>query len=432
MAAGLVVTRSAGDEADGHLGESIGRQIAAQPRALLMTGCVSLLLALVPGFPAVVFIGIAVVAFLLARHAVSRERGAGRSPAFSDDVEVSERVTLAQPLAVEIRVPGANRAVDIAAIRGVLSQTVSDSSAALGIQLPNPGIVVVTQSDAPIWRISIFDAPVATSASGAGFELESLQRELAAVLTQHAERFVGVQEVSNLLEAAGEEYPALVREVTRQLPAQKIAEVLRLLLREHVPVRNLRDVLEALAEWSDREKDPASLAEFVRVGLKTHMTSRFADAERRLRALVLDGSAEELIRRALKDTPAGVMLVLAPEKIRELRASLRSEVERLASATSVERAASAEGAAGAECAASVERAPSARGGASPGRLASGDGCERSSAPGLVLVTSIDVRRHVRTILEAARPSLPVISYQELLPDVELQPIGVVRFQTETA
>jgi type III secretion protein V len=389
MAAGLVVTRSTGDDSDGHLGESIGRQITAQPRALLMTGCVALLLALVPGFPAMVFIGIAVVAFLLARRAVSRAPNGRveRASDFPEPAETPERVALVQPLALEIGVAESGKKVDVAAVRGAISQVVSESAAALGIHLPEPGIVLVTQADAPAWRISIFDVPVAVSAPRAAFELEPMQRELAAVLTRHAERFVGVQEVSNLLDAAGEQYPALVREVTRQLPTQKIAEVLRQLLREHVPVRNLRDVLEALAEWGDREKDPASLAEFVRVGLKAHMTSRFADAERHLRALVLDGGTEELIRRGLKDTPAGVMLVLAPEKIQELRTSLRAELERL---------------------------------------------ERNSIAAPVLVTSIDVRRHARTVLEAVRPGLPVLSYQELLSDVELLPIGVVRFQTETS
>src|SRR5581483_9723191 len=71
MAAGLVVTRSAGEGRDGHLGESIGRQITAQPRALLATGVVALLLALVPGFPMAVFIAVAVVAFLLARYSAA-------------------------------------------------------------------------------------------------------------------------------------------------------------------------------------------------------------------------------------------------------------------------------------------------------------------------------------------------------------------------
>src|SRR5688500_1656876 len=72
MAAGLVVTRSASDGNDSHLGDTIGRQISAHPRALMMTSVISALLALVPGFPTLVFLGLAVVAFVLARRAMAK------------------------------------------------------------------------------------------------------------------------------------------------------------------------------------------------------------------------------------------------------------------------------------------------------------------------------------------------------------------------
>ncbi len=393
MAAGLVVTRSAGDD-DGHLGESIGRQITAHPRALLMTGVVALLLAFVPGFPMAVFIGIAVVAFLLARYATSvkgesRDAAPGTLDSLSNTArsDKDKNASLAQPLAIELRAP-ASKEIDLAAIRTGIAEALAASSTELGIRLPEP-VVLVTHANAQAWRILIFDVPVATAKAGAALDVESVQTELAAVLKRHAERFVGVQEASNLLDAAAEQYPALVKEVMRQVPTQKVAEVLRHLLRENVPVRNLRDVLEALAEWGGREKDAGSLAEFVRVQLKSYMTDRFADADRRIKALMLDGVAEGVIRRALKDTPAGLMLILPPEKVGELRESLRAELARL------------------------QKAP-------------GD----ASAP--VLITSIDVRRHVRPIVEAVRPGLPVISYQELLPDVELQALGAVRFQAEAS
>jgi type III secretion protein V len=409
MAAGLVVTRSAGDDRDGHLGESIGRQVTAQPRALMMTGFIALLLAMVPGFPAAVFVGIAAVAFLLARYSFSNARkasadtsgapiGSHTSLDGAADEMRAESSSLAQPLAVEVCAPESKQ-IDIAAVRAAIAATVSASAAAFGIRLPDPGLVLVTHANSPAWRVLIFDVPIAVASPGAGFDVDLLQRELAAVLARNAERFVGVQEVTNLLEAAAAQYPALVKEVTRQLPTQKIAEVLRHLLREDVPVRNLRDVLEALAEWSGREKEAAGLAEFVRVHLKSYMTNRFADAELRLRALVLDGAAEDLIRRALKETPAGVMLMLPPEKIAELRGSLRAELDRLQKAVPASASREQEVAA--------ERAPT-------------------------LITSIDVRRHVRSMLAAVCPTLAVISYQELLPDVQLQPLGAVRFQTETS
>jgi type III secretion protein V len=395
MAAGLIVTRSAGEGPDGHLGETIGRQVIAHPRALYMTGFIALLLAFVPGFPTLVFIGLAAVAFVLAQYASSAASKAGAESApvsprsggahGAGSPTSSKDSCLTQPLVVEVRAP---ESLDLAALRGTLLETAAARGAALGLRFPEPLCVRASTPDAPAWRIMVFDVPVAAAAPGSAFEPSGLRQAFDETLGRCAERFVGVQEASNLLDTAAEHYPALVKEVLRQVPAQKIAEVLRNLLRENIPVRNLRDVLEALAEWGGREKDAGGLTEFVRIHLKRYMTSRFADAERRIDALVVDGSAEVLIRRSLKETPAGVMLILPPQRIAELRDSLRAELHKL------------------------------------------DGTPaRKVSP--VLVTAADVRRHIRQVLEAIRPGLPVISYQELLPEVEIRPLGVLRFSPET-
>jgi type III secretion protein V len=393
MAAGLIVTRSAGEGPDGHLGETIGRQIIAHPRALYMTGFIALLLAFVPGFPTLVFIGLAAVAFALAQYASSAARNkegesasASRSGAAQGESSPAVHSSyLSQPLVVEVRAP---ESFDLCDLRRTLIEAAAARGAALGLRFPEPACVRVSAPDAPAWRIVVFDVPVAAASPGAAFEPSGLTQVLDDVLARCAERFVGVQEASNLLDTAAEHYPALVKEVLRQVPAQRVAEVLRNLLREHIPVRNLRDVLEALAEWGGREKDTGALTEFVRIHLKRYMTSRFADAERRIDALVVDGSAEVLIRRSVKDTPAGAMLILPPQRIAELRDSLRAELSRL------------------------DETPA-----------------RKVNP--VLVTAADVRRHIRQIIEAIRPGLPVISYQELLPEVEIRPLGVLRFGAES-
>jgi type III secretion protein V len=253
------------------------------------------------------------------------------------------------------------------------------------VRIPTPTLRRVKAPGCP-WRISIFDVPVASSSADATASPDALIEALDAVLDRQAERFVGVQEVSDLLDAAAEQYPALVKEVLRQLSAQKVAEVLRLLLRESIPVRNLRDVLEALAEWGSREREAAGLAEFVRIGLKRYMTSRYADPQHCVAALVVEGATEDAIRRGLKETPAGTLLMLAPQRVAELRESLASELTRL-----------------------------------------GESIDTANP---VLVTNVDVRRHIRQALEAACPRLAVISYQELSPDVEIRPLGTLQFNPE--
>jgi type III secretion protein V len=399
MAAGLIVTRSAGERGDSNLGETIGGQIMAHPRALLLTGVISLILAFVPGFPTLVFVTLAAGALVLAKFAAARGRAVEPEPAYpplpggagahmpvleGPGRALAAPGALAQPLALEISAQ-ASESVDGMALRRALAETVLACSARLGIRLPEPGLVLALHTQGPAWRILIFDVPAASGGGGA-LDIAQLQRELDAVLARHAERFVGVQEVSNLLDAAAEQYPALVKEVLRQIPPQKVAEVIRNLLRERIPVRALRDVLEALAEWSSREKDPGNLTELVRVHLKRYLTNRFAKDGRRVRALVVDGAAEEALRRSVTETPAGTIAMLAPEQVAELRAGLRHELARL-------------------------------------------GATDAAEP--LLITSIDVRRHLRNALEPVMATLAVISYQELLPDVEIQPLGTVRFHAET-
>jgi type III secretion protein V len=445
MAAGLIVTRSAGHGSNGHLGEAIGGQIMAHPRALLMTALISLLLAFVPGFPTLVFLGLAAGAFLLARHAASNVRdevasgagfggdvarlagGGGDKPALLEgagNAALVDQSARTLPLSIEVSAE-ASELVDGPTLRRALSETVAAVSSRLGVRFPDPGLTLAVQPGAPAWRILVFDVPAtnadATIADASGtavgaraapvsarrpdvavsgtLDLAGLQQELEAVLSRHAERFVGVQEVSNLLDAAAEQYPALVKEVLRQIPAQKVAEVIRNLLREGIPVRNLRDVLESLAEWGSREKDAGGLTEFVRMHLKRYLTSRFA-ADNRITALVVDGSVEQMIRSSLTDTPAGVLSMLPPQRIAELRASLRAELERLSVAAAAQREPEIS-------------AASAAAGAAP-----------------LLITTVDVRRHVRHMLEPTAPGLTVISYQEFLPNVEIQPLGTLRFQTE--
>src|SRR5207248_10802649 len=95
-------------------------------------------------------------------------------------------------------------------------------------------------------------------------------------------------------------HPALVREVVpRRIDVAGLAEVLRRLVSEALPVGDLRDVLETIARQRDPERDPALLTERVRAAMKRQITHRHA-RDHRLEALVLDAEAEEAVRGALR------------------------------------------------------------------------------------------------------------------------------------
>ena len=44
----------------------------------------------------------------------------------------------------------------------------------------------------------------------------------------------------------------------------------------------------------------------------------------------------------------------------------------------------------------------------------------------VLLTAIDVRRFARKLIEGDFPELPVVSYQEIVPEVRIQPLGRIQ------
>jgi type III secretion protein V len=162
--------------------------------------------------------------------------------------------------------------------------------------------------------------------------------------------------------------PDIVKEVLRALPLQRVAEVLRRLVAESVSIRNLRDILEALAEISQREKDLQTVAEFTRVALRRQISHQVAP-DGRLQAVMLQPQLEELLRQSVRTAGGASQLALEPEAARTICDAIVRSV-------------------------------------------------RDHRP-IALLTSIDVRYHVRKLIEADCFDLPVLSYHELMPTLQL-------------
>ena len=197
------------------------------------------------------------------------------------------------------------------------------------------------------------------------------------LLRRHAALFLGVQEVQWILEQVSFEYPGLVAEVQKVLPPQRIADVLRRLLEENVSIRNTRNILESLISWGPKEKDMLMLTEYVRGDLARFLAYRAAKGQKQLSAVLFDMPVEQNVRQAIKQTPTGNFLALPPDEARFLVDSIESFV-----------------------------------GTTP-------------RDDVALVTSMDIRRYVRRLVEARMEWLAVYSYQELSGHVDLQPLGRV-------
>jgi type III secretion protein V len=204
-----------------------------------------------------------------------------------------------------------------------------------------------------------------------------LTYHLALVLKKYASDFLGIQETRFLLSAMEDRFPDLVKEVQRVMAIQKIAEILQRLVSEEVSIRNLRTVLEALIDWGQKEKDSVLLTEYVRAALKRHLSHKYSSGQNMLPAYLFAPKVEETIRAAIRQTSAGSYLALDPGISRRLLENIGKAV----------------------------------------------GDIGASAQRPVLLTSMDIRRYVRKMIEQDLYDLPVISYQELTPDINIQPLA---------
>ena len=388
MAAGLIVTRSNDNDSGEHLAASIQRQIAAIPRVIMVAGGACLLFAAVPGFPTGVFIVLALAFGLggamlepafrlrLARMAPPSfdavlERTASRHrpvrPTLSATVRTSEPLLFWLPRSLA----GSGRDETL---RDAVGDRVDEFQRRTGVPLP----VVEFRwrgDDADRWQLDAFDVPIARGDWSREAGVEPIATRVDMALRRQVSLFLGLQETAQLLAVARESYPDVVKEVERLVPAQSIATVLRLLAEEEMPVRNLRSILEALIQFGGQEKDPANLAEFARMALARNTCHRLAPGSE-LRVIALGGALEEKLSAALRASGTSRQIVLEPAQLERIRGSLVQ--------------------------AAREQEPHA------------------------MVTSAPLRRHVRAMLARDCFELPVLSYNELVPELKLDVLEQVR------
>jgi type III secretion protein V len=391
--AGIIVTRVASEEEGGHLGRDIGLQIMAQPKALAIAAGLLALLAAVPGLPTAPFLTLAAilgaVAWKLLRAPAPSAEVFGAGPgaavvragaprgAPADEAPLSPLLT---PIAVEV-------SAELGAyLDGFLTEVVPRLRerlfAELGLPLPAvrlrvgaggvalaEGRFVIRLNEVPLARGEI--ARDEWGVAGA-----RLGDAVLALLRRYGHELFGLEEAQALLDALERTHPALVREVVPKLVSLVLfTDIARRLVEEGISLRNLRDILGALAEWAPHERDPVALTEHVRGALRRAITHRYAGDGGALAAYLLDPMIEDAIRDSVQKTATGSYLALEPQLSQEIVAAVGRAV-----------------------------GPGAAGGA-------------------VLLTGAEIRRYVRRLIETDHPNLPVLSFQELAPEAQIRPIA---------
>jgi type III secretion protein V len=436
VSAGLMITRVADEDSPQRsLGDEISTQLTRNPRALFLAAAFLCGFALVPGFPWYVFLVLsgALVALGLRLsklrpgaqghgESVDPLKGLQREGAKSrkgDHAAIQEKPgAFAAPLAVTVSASLGKR------LRAETLNAAFEAERLLlqeQLGLPFPGIRLWTRAAHADddYEVLLHDVPYGkgtlvpgrkmadgvppealaglTEAGPAGGEAATwwgepgadvsegrlldheqvIARHAVRALLEQAHQFLGIQEVQWVLERVSAEYPGLVSEMQKVVTLQRIAEVLRRLLEEQVPIRNMRAICESLVSWGPKEKDGLMLTEYVRADLGRFLSHRATSGTGVLSAVLLEPAVEKLVRESVKPTPSGNYLAMAPEHV----AAIARQVQELAG-------------------------PRPR-------------------AAVAVVTPMDIRRYVRRIVEADSRWLCVYSFQELGAQVRVEPLGRV-------
>jgi flagellar biosynthesis protein FlhA len=203
---------------------------------------------------------------------------------------------------------------------------------------------------------------------------------LTETIRAHAAELLTRQDVRALLDKLKETNAAVVEEVVPEaLSLGEIQRVLQLLLSEGVPIRDLGTIVEAIGDKARITRDTNLLSEYARQALGRAITAPHLDEELRLRAITLDPAIEQEVATSITQTADGEYLAMDPPRAQAIVGALRSQVEH----------------------------------------ATG----RGARP--VLLCSARIRRHLRRLIAQAQPHLPVCSYNEIAPGINVETIGII-------
>jgi flagellar biosynthesis protein FlhA len=429
-ASGILVTRAAGDS---NLGGEIAKQVTLQPKALAIASGLVFALGIVPGMPFVPFTVFSVAVGLAAYLTIQADKRREAEKATKEihivpqetktPTEQAEESLHLDTLEVEIGyglIPlvdaqqGGDLLDRIATIRRQLATE-------MGVILPPIRIRDNVQLKPNLYEVKLKGSTVAhyelmvehylainpghleddldgfptcepafgmsakwivqnyrELAEMKGFTVVEPAAVMATHLTEiiktHAAEIFTRQDVKNLVERVKRETPAAVEDVVGELvPLATLQRVLQNLLTERISIRDMVTILETLADYSQQTKDSDVLTEYVRMALRRMITNSYRSSDNHMNVFTLDPQTEKFLSDNVQATKQGLMLVLPPAKGEVLISKIKTT------------------------------------------------CEMMGREGLtpVLLVSPNIRLALRRYVQGTIPNIVVISYSEVLPDVEV-------------
>lgn len=203
---------------------------------------------------------------------------------------------------------------------------------------------------------------------------------LTEIIKRHAHELIGRQEAKMLVENVKESYPALIDELIPSiLTVGDVQKVLAKLLKEKISIRDLVTIFETLADHGHYTKDPDILTEYVRQALSRQITQQFSPGGDTLRVITVGPQLEKKIAESVQQTDQGSYIALDPVSTQQIYQKLNEHVSR----------------------------------------------QIQSGQQPIVLASPTIRMYLRQIIERTMQEVPVLSYSELEPNIEIQSVGVV-------
>ncbi|RZQ11067.1 flagellar biosynthesis protein FlhA [Vibrio vulnificus] len=149
-----------------------------------------------------------------------------------------------------------------------------------------------------------------------------LATHMSQLLTNNASQLLGHEEVQNLLEMLGRSAPKLVENfVPDQLALGSVVKVLQNLLNEAIPIRDIRTIVQTLAEYSSKSQEPDILTAAVRISLKRLIVQEINGIEPELPVITLIPELEQILHQTMQAS-GGESAGIEPGLAERLQSSL--------------------------------------------------------------------------------------------------------------
>lgn len=383
-AAGIVVTRAA-SESD--LGSDITRQVLTSPKSLGTAAGILLALGLVPGLPHLAFLTFGGAVAWMAHDLRRREQQAqvtASVEAAKPKAKTEEILTNVAPLdlmEVQVgyglislvegqqggslldRIKGLRRqfadsmgfvippihirdnlqlrpneyAIMLKGVELTKSEILPSHVLAIDPGTAQRGAVQGISTKEPAFGLPALWVPEAVreQAQMAGYTVvdasSAIATHLSEVIKRHAYELVGRQEVQGLLDEMAKVHPKLVEElIPAVLSLGSLVRILANLLKEGVPVRDLRTILEAVADQAHTTKDTEVLTEAARQALARTITRQYLGPDGTLSIISLDPRLDRTLADQATPGPNGSTASIDPGLPQQVVVALKQAAERVA------------------------------------------------------------------------------------------------------